>query len=437
MQKFNTKLNRLKKSLLKNDDSYQAISRHAKYQKNYINLGSAGTMHTSTPKELLKELENAYNPNDLAEKILKDADSYPGLGSATFDVELDYVKFLKRWFGCEVTPEEIAVFNGIFGSYRTIVGASDRPAVLCPEIAYTRFKACLVASGKNVIEYKNTADGHIDMEDLRAKMKKWKETCSFVYINNPLGLKMDGARLSSLAKLLEKYDKFALYDLDIMYTSHPVSSDKNTKDSKGIQDAKNSRVERAYLPLLHKDFRKRAIILTTLSKEIGMPGIRFGFAVGPKELIAQIRLHQEYVLEIIPTTSRAAASLLLDHTDLKEIARELTGRMKTLVNGINQLGWNIALPATGINVYVPIPKSFQNISWASPDLAFSFLIAKTGIRVRPGSIDGETMREFVRFVIGPTIPDIKDAMQRMKKAGISFDMQAPSNLKEDYEKTIA
>lgn len=426
MQKFNTKRrasgkelekiserNRLlQESFLNNDEAFHAISRYASRIDGHINLGSAGNMHASA----VKELKNIKN---LGSKILKGADSYPGLGSTTFDIERDYVKFLKRWFGIKVASEEIAVFNGTFGSYRTITTASDKPAVLCPEIAYTRLKACLKASGKRVIEYKNTADGHIDLRDLDAKMARWKDDYGFVYINNPLGVNINDQYLSSLAKLLRKHDKFALYDLDTMYTAH-------------VKDAT------ACLPLIHGDFKKRALILSTLSKEVGAPGIRVGFAIGPKKLIREIRLHQEYVLEIIPTTSRAIASLLLEHADLKRAARELHERMSILTRGLDQLGWKLEMPATGINLYVPVPRSFTKISWTSPDTAFSFLMAKeTGVRVRPGSIDGKAMREFVRFVISPEIPDVKDALQRLKTAGISYGMTLPKKLRQEYEKTIA
>lgn len=393
---------------LQSDRTYRAIASTARHSK-AISFSSAGDMH------IQRDIDPCVYQN--IDVDISSSARYPGLTSTTFDIEYDFCAFIRRWFKIDILPECVAVFNGIFGSYRTCMEIFPGSTVICPDVLYARQKACFSLLGKDVAEV-STNNGLIDLSSLHEQLRLHAGKTCFVYINHNVGKGANRKYLNGIARLLKQYGVYALYDVDTVYTTH--------KKSAGVFPA-----------LFHSALRKRALLLINMSKELGAPGLRIGFGVGPKELIDEIRHFQEYAFEIIPSPSNKLARILLGRADMKKSAQIFRARMKLVCERLRSLGWKISPPDTGINIFISVPPSFLVTKHTTPGELFSYYCAReTGVTVRPGAVHGKKMKDFIRLVVSPSLDDINEAFDRFEKTGIRYDMLLPRELEKQYARDI-
>jgi len=91
-----------------------------------------------------------------------------------------------------------------------------------------------------------------------------------------------------------------------------------------------------------------------------------------------------------------------------------TKRRNVVVDGLNQLGWNIELPKATFYVWVPTPNNMNAIDFSN------YVLEKTGIIVTPGIGYGKYGEGYVRIALTVDVPRLKEAINRLKDAKISF-----------------
>jgi alanine-synthesizing transaminase len=139
-----------------------------------------------------------------------------------------------------------------------------------------------------------------------------------------------------------------------------------------------------------------AVEFFTLSKSYNMPGWRVGFMVGNAQLVAALGRIKSYFDYGTFTPIQVASIAALDGPQqcVTDIVANYKSRRDVLVNGLNKLGWNVAMPKATMFVWARIPEQYRALG----SLEFSrklLLEAKTA--VSPGIGFGEHGDSHVRF----------------------------------------
>jgi alanine-synthesizing transaminase len=142
--------------------------------------------------------------------------------------------------------------------------------------------------------------------------------------------------------------------------------------------------------------RDVAVEFFTLSKSYNMPGWRVGFMVGNKTLVSALSRLKSYFDYGTFTPIQVASILALEGPQecVTEICENYRCRRDVLVNGLNKLGWKVALPKATMFVWAPIPEPYRHLG----SLEFSTLLLKEAkVAVSPGIGFGEYGDGHVRF----------------------------------------
>jgi alanine-synthesizing transaminase len=142
--------------------------------------------------------------------------------------------------------------------------------------------------------------------------------------------------------------------------------------------------------------RDIAVEFFTLSKSYNMPGWRVGFMVGNKTLVSALSRLKSYFDYGTFTPIQVASILALEGPQecVTDICENYRCRRDVLVQGLNKLGWQVALPKATMFVWAPIPEPYKHLG----SLEFSTLLLKEAkVAVSPGIGFGEYGDGHVRF----------------------------------------
>ncbi len=142
--------------------------------------------------------------------------------------------------------------------------------------------------------------------------------------------------------------------------------------------------------------REIAVEFFTLSKSYNMPGWRVGFMVGNKTLVSALARLKSYFDYGTFTPIQVASILAMEGPQdcVAEICENYRRRRDVLVQGLNKLGWRVALPKATMFVWAPIPEPYRHLG----SLDFSkMLLREAKVAVSPGIGFGEYGDGHVRF----------------------------------------
>lgn len=162
----------------------------------------------------------------------------------------------------------------------------------------------------------------------------------------------------------------------------------------------------------------------TLSKTYNMAGWRVGFVVGNSQIIQGLRTlktNLDYGLFSALQTA-AEAALSLPDSYLTEVQTRYRTRRDFLIDGFAKLGWTVPKTRATMYLWVPCP-----VGLGSTDFALSVL-EQTGVVVTPGNAFGDGGEGYVRVSLIAECDRLGEALQRLEKAGIRYDMQASAAL---------
>lgn len=197
-----------------------------------------------------------------------------------------------------------------------------------------------------------------------------------------------------------------------------------------------------YLPsALCPDIKDYLIVVDAGSKAFAATGIRVGWAMGPKPIIAKMQVLLEHIGSMAPTAEQQAMGILLEHHHywqdyLSSFKQKIMASMQILHNGIQQLketGLPIdsTLPMAGIYVLLKIdilhmlqPNGHKLNSGA--DIS-RFLVDAAGLAVVPfssfGCTSAETQTWFRAAVCAISPMDIQAALPRLQTALLSLSYE--------------
>jgi len=163
--------------------------------------------------------------------------------------------------------------------------------------------------------------------------------------------------------------------------------------------------------------KERTVEFHSFSKSYSMQGWRVGLAAGNREALARIvRLKSNMDYGVFMAIQRAALAVLNGPQDYPAMAAEAYRRRRdAFLDALRPLGFPVEPPRATLYVWLPIPRS------AASSLDFTRdLLEKTGVVVAPGSGFGRAGEGYVRVALCDTEERLREAADRMVKAGIQW-----------------
>jgi len=163
--------------------------------------------------------------------------------------------------------------------------------------------------------------------------------------------------------------------------------------------------------------KERTIEFHSFSKSYSMQGWRVGFATGNADAIAHLtKIKSNMDFGVFMAIQRAALAVLTGPQDYcAEVSQIYRARRDAFLDAIASLGYPVERPRASIYVWLPIPRRFAS------SLEFtSELLERTGVLVAPGSGFGRAGEGYVRVALCDTEARLRDAGERMKKAGLAY-----------------
>ncbi|MEM9118103.1 MAG: aspartate aminotransferase [Cyanobacteria bacterium P01_F01_bin.56] len=154
----------------------------------------------------------------------------------------------------------------------------------------------------------------------------------------------------------------------------------------------------------------------TLSKTYNMAGWRVGFVVGNRHIIQGLRtLKTNLDYGIFSALQKAAeAALQLPDKYLDEVQTRYRTRRDFLIQEFASLGWEVAKTRATMYLWVACPPGI-----ASTDFALS-VMEQTGVVFTPGNAFGRGGEGYFRVSLIADCDRLGEAMNRLRKANITF-----------------
>ena len=154
-----------------------------------------------------------------------------------------------------------------------------------------------------------------------------------------------------------------------------------------------------------------AVEFHSTSKTYNMAGCRVGYMVGNKEVIGLLsRLKSNFDYGIFyPLQQGAIAAITGSQDCVKELVQTYQRRRDIIVNGFNDMGWNLEMPKASMYVWIPTPNKQSSFDFTVD------LLKNTGVVVIPGVAFGEYGEGYIRIALVQSEERLSEAIERIKK----------------------
>ena len=306
----------------------------------------------------------------------------------------EIARYLHRRFDLNYESSQVLVTVGgseaIDLCTRALINPGDE--VLIPEPCFVAYDPIARLVGGVPVPLATRAEDQFKLtpEALRAAITPKTKMLVFPFPNNPTGAIMNRQDLEGIAEVLRETDIIVLSDeiyAELTYEGRHVSL--------------------ASLP----GMKERTVVVNGFSKAYAMTGWRLGYAVGPKEIMAQmLKLHQ-FAIMCAPTTSQYAAIEAMRSCDdeIQRMAIQFGMRRGLLVNSLNKMGLTCFDPQGAFYVF----PSIKITGMTSEDFCEGLLRSQK-VAVIPGSAFGESGEGYVRISYSYSVEHLVEALRRIE-----------------------
>jgi aminotransferase len=156
--------------------------------------------------------------------------------------------------------------------------------------------------------------------------------------------------------------------------------------------------------------KERCIVINGFSKTYSMTGWRLGYALGPKEIIAQMTKLHQYAIMSAPTNSQWAAIEALKNgdEDIQRMLDDYDMRRRYTVNAFREIGLDCFEPEGAFYVFPCI----KSTGLSSEEFCEKLIMSKR-VAVVPGNAFGECGEGYIRVSYCYSIDNIKEAVTRI------------------------
>ena len=272
----------------------------------------------------------------------------------------------------------------------------SRDTVIVPNPSYPIHIYGPVIAGAHVVSVPVHDQGNFlaQLEDLIPRMVPRPKALIVNFPSNPTTECVELPFLARLVELAREYGFYLIQDLayaDIAFDGYKPPSVLEVPGAKDV-----------------------AVEFFTLSKSYNMPGWRVGFMVGNKTLVAALARLKSYFDygTFTPIQVASIAALEGPQDCVHEICETYRSRRNVLVEGLNKLGWPVALPKATMFVWAQIPEQYRKLG----SLEFSkLLLNEAKVAVSPGIGFGEYGNDHVRFSLIENTERTRQALRGIAK----------------------
>lgn len=150
--------------------------------------------------------------------------------------------------------------------------------------------------------------------------------------------------------------------------------------------------------------------INSLSKSFSLAGTRIAYIAGNVDMIAvlkQLKSNLDFgIFEAVQTAAVTALDLAEDIT--ASLRETFAARHRTLMNGLQAIGWDVAPSNGGMFVWAKYPHSFT-----SEEMAFH-CIREVGVVTVPGTAFGTAGEGYLRLALVQNEEQLNEAVARLK-----------------------
>ncbi|NET05298.1 MAG: pyridoxal phosphate-dependent aminotransferase [Symploca sp. SIO2B6] len=359
-----------------------------------INLG-VGDPDYPTPTHILKAMHEAIeDPSN---------HNYPPY-QGTKDYRQAAIAWMRRRFGVkDLDPESeiissIGSKEAIHNTFLAFVEPGDY--TLIPDPGYPVYRTATFFAGGEPYTMPIVAENNFlpNLQAIPEEVARKTKLLWINYPNNPTGALASLEFFAQLVAYCRQYDILLCHDhaySEIAYDGYKPPSILQVSGAKDV-----------------------AIEFHSLSKSYNMTGWRIGFVVGNATGIKGLSQVKSNVDSGVFKAIQKAALASFETTEVQrqEIISVYQQRRDLIVKGLESLGWQIEPPKATIYLWVRVPKGYSSQEFAT------LLLEKCGIVVPPGSGYGVAGEGFFRIALTVATPRIQEAIQRLKDAGIRYEV---------------
>lgn len=305
----------------------------------------------------------------------------------------------ERDYGLRYDPgSEVLVTVGateaVFLSLMAFVNPGDE--VLIPNPGFVLYEPGVLLAGGVPVQIplleKNGFKPSVD--DVTSLITKKSRVMILNYPNNPTGAVLSHDEIAALARIAA--------ERDILVISDEVY-EKMVYDS-----ARHHCV--ASLP----GMRERTIVVNSFSKTYAMTGLRAGYVLGPRELVAPLWLVHQYSVACIDSLVQHIALAAVNGSQdfVTNMVREFDRRRLMVHRRLSAIeGFQCSLPKGAFYVFPDIRK----FGMSSEDFA-DFLSKEAKVITVPGTAFGSNGEGYIRISYASSYEQLEEAMDRIERA---------------------
>ena len=323
-----------------------------------------------------------------------------------YEGTLAFREAVARWyqhrFGVTLDPKKevislIGSKEGIAHAFLTFLDPGD--IALLPDPGYPAYKVnALIAGGvPYMVPAPASQNYEPDLEAIPADVMKKAKLIFLNYPGNPTGALASDAFYVRAIAFAKKHDILICTDMAYSEVYYEGQKPRSILEFPGAKDV--------------------AIEFHTLSKTFNMTGWRIGMVVGNAEAVqalGKIKTNMDSGIfkaiqeAVIPALDEKADSFVAMQNAIYQKRRDI------IVNGLNDLGWNMQAPKATFYIWAPVPKGYTSESFVLT------LLDTIGVLVVPGNGYGDNGEGYFRISITTSEERLHEAIARLKKANIRF-----------------
>jgi alanine-synthesizing transaminase len=306
----------------------------------------------------------------------------------------------RRNYDVELDPETETIVTigskeGIAHLALAMIGPGD--VVLTPTPTYPIHMYSFIIAGGEVrgIELRQDSDFFDDLMRVYRQTLPRPRILVINFPHNPTTAVVDLEFFKKIVSFAKEHNVIVIHDLayaDLVFDGYRAPSFLQVPEAKDV-----------------------GVEFYTLSKSYNMPGWRVGFCVGNQEVVGALAKIKSYLDYGIFQPVQIASTVALNGPQdcVKEVVQRYQSRRNVLVNGLNRIGWPVALPRATMFVWARIPGAYRHMG----SLEFSkLLLSDAKVAVSPGIGFGEGGDEFVRFALVENEHRTRQAIRGIRKA---------------------
>lgn len=312
-------------------------------------------------------------------------------------------EWMKERFGVELDPDKEMLAN--IGSKEAIAHVffayvDEGDYTLVPDPGYPVYKNATIFAGGTPYSMPLSAENNFlpDFDKIPEEIAKKSKIMFLNYPNNPTGAVCDLEFFKKAVDFCKKYDILLCHDqayCEMTYDGYVAPSVLQVEGAKDV-----------------------AIEFFSHSKSYNMTGWRVGFVCGNEDAITALGTIKNNIDSgVFKAIQQAAvAAFKTPKERIQKLNNMYKERKEVMEQGLRELGWDIVPSKATFYLWVPVPKGFTSEEFVT------VMLEKAHLVVPPGNGYGKYGEGFFRIALTKPVEDIREALRRMKEAGISYNM---------------